>query len=83
MVDNLRRRGFSADNLSVICSLSEEEKSFKHLFLQCEVSRFLWYGFFRNAVFLRELVVAWRFDPFYGCGLILWRIIPFAILWSI
>lgn len=38
---------------------------------------------FRNALFLGELVVAWRFDPFYGCGLILWRIIPFAILWSI
>lgn len=29
------------------------------------------------------LFEAWRSSPFLGDGVVLWRLIPFAILWSI
>ena len=29
------------------------------------------------------MIEAWRCSSFYGCGLVLWRLIPFAILWSV
>lgn len=29
------------------------------------------------------LVEAWRLSPFIGCGIILWMLVPFSILWSV
>lgn len=32
---------------------------------------------------LERLVEAWSLSPFFGCGMVLWRMISFSILWSV
>lgn len=60
------------------------------LFLHCEFSSFLWCQVICQSGLLwcspksvPGMIEAWRMVPFSGCSLVLWRIIPFAILWSV
>lgn len=60
-----------------------------HLVLQCDVSSFVGIVYSKSLVLmvpieeLEALFDAWRVAPFRGCCLILWRIIPFVVLWSL
>lgn len=31
---------------------------------------------------LGKVVETWGMIPFFGCGLLIWKVIPFAILWD-
>ena len=61
-----------------------------HLFLHCNVALFIWSFFLKRCGVswrlpgsLEMAFVAWRGTSMVGNGLILWRIIPLSILWSI
>ena len=90
-VDNLRKRRIMSEAISDTCVLCGKEKeTITHLFLHCEFASCIWQSFFKKCGIswclpraLSELMEAWRSGPFKGVGLILWRLIPFSILWSI
>ena len=72
----------------VVCGKGME--TVDHLFIHCEFSHTLWCRFLlRCSVLwcspgtLVGMIEAWRCSSFHGCGLVLWRLIPFAMLWSI
>lgn len=87
------RRGITSENISNICVISrkkKEEESTNNLFIHSKVASEMWNYFIlscKAAWFmlssLLELAEAWRWGPFHGFGLILWRIILYAIIWSI
>lgn len=61
-----------------------------HLFLHSEFSFFLWCRMIGHSVVLwcssesiPSMLAAWRMAPFSRCGLVLWKIISFAIFWSL
>lgn len=74
-------------DLFVFCE--KERETIDHLFLHCEFSHFLCCQMLdRSGVLwcssqsISSTIEAWGLSPFSGCGLILWRLIPFAIFWS-
>lgn len=59
-----------------------------HLFLHCVF--FSSYGVFSLGGVLRcssaslfMMIESWGMSLFFGCGAVIWKLIPFAILWSI
>lgn len=89
-VDNLRRRGIFSDAIANICHLrGKEVKSVNHLFLHCKFSSSLWCLFLKQSGVwlcfpktLEGMEESWRHSPFFGYGLVLWRLSPFVILRS-
>ena len=89
--DNLRRRRLAFEAISdlrVLCKKGME--TVDHLFIHCEFSHILWCRLLlRCSVLwcgpgtLAGMIEASRCSSFYGCGLVLWRLIPFAILWFV
>lgn len=87
--DKLQRRGMESDKISdiyVMCMRAEE--SIDHLFIHYEVAPFsgdwchflkMWLGLVFPGI-VTKLVQYWGWEPFHGCGLIIWIIIPFLIL---
>ena len=72
-------------DICVLCGKVNE--TIDHLFVHCKFSNSLWCRFIARCGVLWSLprllvglVKAWRFFSFFGSGLILWRIIPFAIV---
>lgn len=75
-------------NLSICVTCSKE--SANHLFIHRELTSHLWsflihkFGLgWRFPWSISELADSWRGGPFFGCGQILWRTIPFPIVWLI
>lgn len=72
------------------CFCVRERESVDHIFLHLGLASYIWGYFFKKCnvawctpISLGELTEAWRGSPLVGCELILWKIIPFSILWSI
>ena len=90
-VDVLRRKGLTLENINDRCSLcGREDETINHLFLHCDFAAFIWKHFLKVCGIswclpssLVDIVEGWRLGPFSGCGLLMWKCIPFAILWSI
>lgn len=79
------------DSITDTCCLCRREReSIDHLFIHCSVTSSIW-GHFLNLCgvawcflgSLSGLVKAWRGSPMVGCSVILWRLIPYSIIWSI
>ena len=88
--NNLRKRGLTSkaiSNLYVMCG--KERDSIDHLFTYCEFSHSLCSFLMRYGVLwsspgsLAEMIEAWRYSSLFKYGLILWRLIPLAILWLV
>lgn len=61
-----------------------------HFFLHCLISYFMWHQVInRSGVhwcfpkIVSDMIKVWRMSPFSRCGMMLWRLVPFAILWSV
>lgn len=91
LVDNLRRKGIGSNCISDVCSLCEKDgETDNRLFLHCETLPFFgaaslidvfYLGVCRPAS-LGKVVETWGMIPFIGCGLLICKVIPFAILWD-
>ena len=95
-VENLGKKGIMSNNISDMCSSCTRERDLNNqLFLHIVFSVAIWNHFFSVAWFgvfqnplLRwrmstpKMVDVWRFNPFHGCGILLWRMVLYAILWS-
>ena len=86
-VDNLRRRGFTSNNLSNNCVMCGKEESINHLFLHCEVAALAWSNFIQKCSLawccpknIAGMAESWLGGYFIGCDRVLCRMIPFAIL---
>ena len=90
ITDNLRRESMSND-ISNTCYLCRKEmETLDHLFIHCHVASFIWRYFLKACSvswcflgFVAVLFEAWKGMPLVGKGMILQRIIPLSILWSI
>lgn len=88
--DNLRR-GLSSEAISDFYSLCREGmETVDHLFLHRRVSSSLWRDFGQRCSLswclsdsISAMFEAWSFCPFSGCGTVIWKLIPIAIVWSI
>eukprot|EP00268_Persea_americana_P063135 TRINITY_DN8154_c0_g1_i2.p1 TRINITY_DN8154_c0_g1~~TRINITY_DN8154_c0_g1_i2.p1 ORF type:complete len:183 (+),score=16.69 TRINITY_DN8154_c0_g1_i2:641-1189(+) len=83
-----KEEDWAISNICVLCGKVNE--TVDHLFVYCEFPYSLWCRFLARCGVLWSLprslvglIEAWRFSSFFGSGLILWRIIPFAILWFV
>lgn len=68
----------------------KDKERVNRLFLHCEVAVTVWCNFIGRCGLawccLKNIVEAadsWHGGCFVSCGRILWRMIPFAILWSV
>lgn len=89
-VDNLRRRGLASNNISDTCVMCGKEGLAIHMFLQCELAVSIWSNFIGRSGLawcfpknIADMVESWQGECFVGCGQVLCRMIPFAILWTI
>eukprot|EP00268_Persea_americana_P020120 TRINITY_DN20367_c1_g2_i4.p1 TRINITY_DN20367_c1_g2~~TRINITY_DN20367_c1_g2_i4.p1 ORF type:complete len:133 (-),score=8.04 TRINITY_DN20367_c1_g2_i4:211-609(-) len=80
-----------SDFFSDMCCLCVRKgESVDYIFLHCGLASYIWEYFFKKSnvawctpMSLGKLMEAWRGSPLVGCGLILWKIITFSLLWSI
>ena len=90
LTNKLRRRGLTSANFLDICVMCQkEEETINHLFLHCEFVANIWSHFIARcgvAWCCPESIVQaaqyWLGGCFGVCRRTLWRIIPFAILWT-
>ena len=83
----LEERYSFKEHLDICIMCGVEEETGNHVFIHCRVVSAVRSHFIRrcgldwcNPGTLPKLVEAWRNAPFFGCGLLIWRIIPFAVL---
>lgn len=88
--DNLRRGLAMEDGLDICVLCSEEREVGDRLFVHCDSAHFLWCQFLERCGIsscspssVEEVFEVWRFVPLVGHMLVMWRLIPFSILWSV
>lgn len=90
IVENLCRRGILLDGSSDICVLCGREREvIDCLFVHYEFARFIWCLVLDKSGVswcmpssVATVFEAWGLIPFFGNGKVLWRMIPFEIVWS-
>lgn len=77
-MDYLSRGGLTPESFLELCSLCNEEEMEDHLFLYYEFSS-IWRSFRCFLESMTRMVKAWEMIPLFGCGSILWWLIPDTI----
>lgn len=86
-LDNLRRRGLRSEGFSkFVFALRWGRGIHNHLFIHCKFSFSLCKRSFLDDAYHGAHLnpwLAWCFVSFFGCGAMLWRLVPFAIVWPL